>query len=137
MKTVLVRFGVAALLLAAACCAQAQAQKLVVWMVGDDKVPRILRPAVAAFQAQHPGVAVEVRDVPWADAMSKYSAALASRTGPDVITGGTTFGIDLCAKGALIDLNQRAPDLVKLLNQYAVPGALRSVRRPDGVMHAV
>src|SRR5205807_5244952 len=78
----------------------------------------------------------EVRDVPWADAMSKYSAALASRTGPDLITGGTTFGIDLGAKGALVDLNQRAPDLVRLLEQYAVPGAMRSVRRPDGVMHA-
>ena len=137
MKTVRVRLGVAALWLLLAVAGPAQAQKLVVWMVGDDKVPRILRPAVVAFQAQHPGVAVEVRDVPWADAMSKYSAALASRTGPDVITGGTTFGIDLGAKGALIDLNQRAPDLVKVLNQYAVPGALRSVRRPDGVMHAV
>jgi ABC-type glycerol-3-phosphate transport system substrate-binding protein len=68
--------------------------------------------------------------------MSKYSAALASRSGPDLITGGTSFGIDLGAKGALIDLNQRAPDLVQLLEKYAVPGALRSVRRPDGVMHA-
>ncbi len=114
----------------------AHAQKLVVWMVGDDKVPRLLQPAVEAFQARHPGVAVEVRDVPWADAMSKYSAALASRAGPDLITGGTTFGIDLGAKGALIDLNRRAPDLVRLLQQHAVPGALRSVRRPNGVMHA-
>ncbi|HSW03515.1 extracellular solute-binding protein [Aquabacterium sp.] len=114
----------------------AQAQKLVVWMVGDDKVVRVLQPAVEAFKAKRPGVQVEVRDVPWADAMSKYSAALASRSGPDVITGGTTFGIDLGAKGALIDLNQRAPDLVKLLEQHAAPGAIRSVRRPDGVMHA-
>lgn len=75
MKTVRVRLGVAALWLLLAVAGPAQAQKLVVWIVGDDKVPRILRPAVAAFQAQHPGVAVEVRDVPWADAMSKYSAA--------------------------------------------------------------
>ncbi len=114
----------------------AQAQKLVVWMVGDDKVTRVMQPAVEAFKSLHPGATVEVRDVPWADAMSKYSAALASRTGPDLITGGTTFGIDLGAKGALIDLNQRAPDLVRLLEQYAVPGALRSVRLTGGVMHA-
>lgn len=113
-----------------------QAQKLVVWMVGDDKVTRVMQPAVEAFKSLHPGATVEVRDVPWADAMSKYSAALASRTGPDLITGGTTFGIDLGAKGALIDLNQRAPDLVRLLEQYAVPGALRSVRLTGGVMHA-
>lgn len=134
MNTACARFGLAALLLAAAC--SANAQKLVVWMVGDDKVPRVMQPAVDAFKAEHPGVTVEVRDVPWADAMSKYSAALASRSGPDLITGGTTFGIDLGAKGALVDLNKRAPDLVRLLEQYAVPGAMRSVRRPDGVMHA-
>lgn len=112
------------------------APHLVVWMVGDDKVPRLLRPAVEVFQAEHPGVTVEVRDVPWADAMSKYSAALASRSGPDIITGGTTFGIDLGAKGALIDLNERAPDLVQRLEQYAVPGAIRSVRHPSGALHA-
>lgn len=129
------RPSIAGLALALAAGA-AQAAHLVVWMVGDDKVPRLLRPAVETFQAEHPGVTVEVRDVPWADAMSKYSAALASRSGPDLITGGTSFGVDLGAKGALIDLNQRAPDLVRLLEQYAVPGAIRSVRRPDGVMHA-
>lgn len=111
-------------------------QKLVVWMVGDDKVPKLLQPAVQAFQARHPGVQVEVRDVPWADAMTKYSAALASRSGPDLITGGTSYGIDLGAKGALLDLNRHAPDLVQLLERHAVPGALRSVRRADGRMHA-
>ena len=132
-KRVSARLSLALALLASAAHAE---PRLVVWMVGDDKVTQVLTPAVQAFKLGHPGVAVEVRDVPWADAMSKYSAALASRTGPDLITGGTSFGIDLGAKGALIDLNQRAPDLVKLLTRYAVPGALRSVRRPDGVMHA-
>jgi ABC-type glycerol-3-phosphate transport system substrate-binding protein len=134
MNTTGIRFGIAMLLMAAA--GMAHAQKLVVWMVGDDKVTRVMQPAVEAFTAKHPGVSIEVRDVPWADAMSKYSAALASRSGPDLITGGTTFGIDLGAKGALIDLSQRAPDLVQLMEKYAVPGALRSVRRPGGVMHA-
>jgi len=127
---------VAALLTPAAAVAAEPARKLVVWMVGDDKVPKLLQPAVLAFQQRHPGDHVEVRDVPWADAMTKYSAALASRSGTDLITGGTSYGIDLGAKGALLDLNQHAPDLVKLLEQFAVPGALRSVRRADGRMHA-
>lgn len=115
-----------------ACGGQALAARLVVWMVGDDKTPRLMQPAVEAFRARHPGVAVEVRDVPWADAMTKYSAALASKRGPDLITGSTSYAIALGAKGALVDLNQAAPDLARQLEQHANPGALRAIRRPDG-----
>lgn len=124
----------AGLLLAAA--APLRAEALVVWMVGDDKVPHVMAPAVQAFRARHPGVRVEVRDVPWSDAMTKYSAAFASRTGPDVLTGGTTFGIDFGGKGGLVDLRTHAPDLMQLLEQHANPGVMRSVRRPDGALFA-
>lgn len=109
-----------------------QAAGLVIWMVGDDKTPQLMQPAVAAFRAAHPDIAVEVRDVPWADAMTKYSAALASRRGPDLVTGSTSYAIALGAKGALVDLNEAAPDLVHQLEQHANPGALRAIRRPDG-----
>jgi multiple sugar transport system substrate-binding protein len=114
----------------------ARAEKLVVWVVGDDKAPRVLRPAVEVFKTQYPSVDVEIRDVPWADAMAKYSAALASQSGPDIVTGGTSFAIDLGAKGALLDLTQHAPDVVRMLEEFAVPGVLRALRRPDGAMHA-
>ena len=113
----------------------AAAAKLVIWMVGDDKTPRVMQPAVQAYRALHPGVDIEVRDVPWTDAMTKYSAALASRRGPDLITGSTSYAIALGAKGALVDLNQAAPDLVRELAQHANPGALRAIRRPDGTLH--
>lgn len=119
----------------AAGCMPALAARLVIWMVGDDKTPRVMQPAVEAYRALHPGVAIEVRDVPWADAMTKYSAALASRRGPDLITGSTSYAIALGAKGALVDLNQAAPDLVRELALHANPGALRAIRRPDGTLH--
>jgi multiple sugar transport system substrate-binding protein len=111
------------------------AARLVIWMVGDDKTPQVMQPAVAAFRAAHPDVAVEVRDVPWADAMTKYSAALASRRGPDLVTGSTSYAIALGAKGALIDLNEAAPDLARQLEQHANPGALRAIRRQDGRLY--
>lgn len=121
---------------ARATAAGASVEPLVVWMVGDDKVTRTLVPAVKAMQEAHPGLRVEVRDIPWSDVMSKYSAALASREGPDVITGGTTIGIDLGTKGALIDLSREAPDVVATLEKYAAPGVMRSVRRPGGPLYA-
>jgi ABC-type glycerol-3-phosphate transport system substrate-binding protein len=137
LRNVLARFAMALLAAGAVLPVQAaEARRLVVWMVGDDKTPRLIESAVLAFKAEHPGIEVEVRDVPWADAMTKYSAALASRRGPDLITGSTTYAIDLGTKGALVDLGQRAPDVVRLLEQFANPGALRAVRRPDGTIYA-
>lgn len=112
----------------------ASAARLVIWMVGDDKTPQVMQPAVQAFRAAHPGVDVEVRDVPWADAMTKYSAALASRRGPDLVTGSTSYAIALGARGALVDLAQAAPDLADELARQANPGALRAIRRADGAL---
>ena len=122
-------------LLLATGCGQALAARLVIWMVGDDKTPRLMQPAVEAYRARHPGVAIEVRDVPWADAMTKYSAALASRRGPDLITASSSYAISLGAKGALVDLNQAAPELARELDRHANPGALRAIRSPDGVLY--
>ena len=113
----------------------ARAERLVIWMVGDDKTPRVMQPAVEAYRALHPGVDIEVRDVPWADAMTKYSAALASRRGPDLVTGSTSYAIALGAKGALVDLNEAAPDLVRELEQHANPGALHAIRSSNGRLY--
>lgn len=115
--------------------AQAWAADLVIWMVGDDKTPRVMQPAVEAYRAAHPGVSIEVRDVPWADAMTKYSAALASRRGPDLVTGSTSYALALGAKGALVDLAEAAPELARELQQHANPGALHAIRRADGKLY--
>lgn len=111
---------------------QTQAAHLVIWMVGDDKTPRVMQPAVEAYRARHPGVTIEVRDVPWADAMTKYSAALASRRGPDLVTASSSYAIALGAKGALVDLAEAAPALAAELKQQANPGALAAISRADG-----
>lgn len=130
MKALLAQAALALCLAAGAPLAHAA--RLVIWMVGDDKTPRVMQPAVEAYRARHPDVAIEVRDVPWADAMTKYSAALASKRGPDLITGSTSYAIALGAKGALVDLNEAAPDLAGQLEQQANPGALRAIRSADG-----
>lgn len=119
----------------AAACGQAVAGRLVIWMVGDDKTPQVMQPAVAAFRAAHPDITVEVRDVPWADAMTKYSAALASKRGPDLVTGSTSYAIALGAKGALVELNEAAPDLARQLEEHANPGALRAIRSSNGRLY--
>lgn len=126
-----------ALGLGLALAAPAQAAKLTIWLVGDDTTVKVLQPAVDAFTARNPGTEFEVRAVPWGDAMTKFSAAIASKTGPDIITGGLSYGIELGAKGGLVDLAKRAPDLVATMNRHASKGLLKSVKGPDGTLFAV
>lgn len=125
------------LALGMACAAPARAEKLTVWLVGDDKSAKVLQPAIDSFKAKRPGVEFEVRAIPWGDAMTKYSAAIASKTGPDVITGGLSYGIELGAKGGLVDLSRKAPDLVKSLEKTANQGVMRSIRSQDGALFAL
>ncbi len=117
--------------------ALAQPAKLTIWLVGDEKGVRTLQPAVDAFKIKRPGAIVEVRTVPWTDAMTKYSAAIASRSGPDLLTGGLSYGIELGAKGGLVDLTKKAPDLVAQLEKVGHPGLLRSIRARNGALYAM
>lgn len=121
-----------ALALGLSLSAPAHAEKLTIWLVGDDNAPRILQPAVNAFREQHPGVEFEVRAVPWSDVIIKYSAAIAGKSGPDILTSNSPYGIELGKKGGLISLSKHAPDLVALLEEKANKGAMRTVRGSDG-----
>ena len=96
----------------------------------------MLKPAVEAFQQKHPGTEFEVRAVPWSDAITKYSAAIASKSGPDLITGGLSYGIELGSKGGLVDLSKKAPDLLAQMNRTANRGILRAIAS-GGTMYAV
>ncbi|WKB55843.1 extracellular solute-binding protein [Eleftheria terrae] len=129
MKTKAMLAAVAAV----AAMAQAQATRLTIWLVGDDKGPQILQPAVEAFKRRHAGVEVEVRAIPWSDAMTKYSAALASKKGPDILTGGLSYGMELGTKGGLLDLAKKAPDLVKTVQQSGHPGIVRATATAPAV----
>lgn len=127
----------AAFAMGTAMAVPAQAAKLTIWLVGGDDSPKVLQPAIDAFTAKYPGTEFEVRPVPWGDAMTKYSAAIASKTGPDIITGGLSYGIELGAKGGLVDLAKKAPDLVATMNKYANKGLLKSIKGVDGSLFAV
>lgn len=124
------------LALGVALATPAQAEKLTIWLVGDDKSPKVLQPAVDAFKAKHPAVEFEVRAIPWGDAMTKFLAAVASKTGPDIITGGLSFGIELGLRGGLVDLAKKDPDLIAQLDKTANKGIMRSLRNTSGALYA-
>jgi len=63
-----------------------------------------MKAAGTAYENAHPGVTVKVEAISWGDGYAKVLAAAAARKGPDVFTGGLSWGISAGNKGALADL---------------------------------
>ncbi len=85
--------------------ANAAAKKtLTVWATGGDGDAAVMKAAGTAYENAHPGVTVKVEAISWGDGYAKVLAAAAARKGPDVFTGGLSWGISAGNKGALADL---------------------------------
>ena len=77
---------------------------LTVWSTGGDADALVLAAAGKAYEAAHKDVKVKVEAIGWGDGYAKVLAAAASKSGPDIFTGGLSWGISAGDKGALADL---------------------------------
>jgi ABC-type glycerol-3-phosphate transport system substrate-binding protein len=84
--------------------ANAAKQTLTVWATGGDADAAVMKAAGKAFEDANPGVTVNVQAISWGDGYAKVLAAAAAKKGPDVFTGGLSWGISAGNKGALADL---------------------------------
>ncbi len=86
-----------------ACGKKASTGKVVVhfWQFWDLAV---IEPQVAAFEALHPDVDIEVEQLTWATGLEKIQAALASGTQPDVCELGSTWLPRFSYEGVLADI---------------------------------
>ena len=54
-----------------------------------------------AFEAQNPGVSVNVTTIPWSNIFTKWEAAIQSHTTPDLSLGSVTYATSFNAQGVL------------------------------------
>ncbi|MCO7174839.1 sugar ABC transporter substrate-binding protein [Sporolactobacillus kofuensis] len=80
---------------------------ITVWFFGDQ--PKPFQDLVAKFQKQS-GINVNVQAIPWANAHDKLLTAVASKSGPDVITMGSSWMPEFAKAGALADLTPYLKD---------------------------
>ncbi|MFF7791285.1 extracellular solute-binding protein [Streptomyces sp. NPDC007991] len=68
---------------------------ITMWAQGGEgeKLPELLK----GFEAENPGVKVNVTAIPWADAHAKYQTAIAGGTTPDIAQMGTTWMADFAS----------------------------------------
>jgi len=82
----------------------AKKQTLTIWSTGGDSDAAVLAEAGRLFMAKNPDVTVKVEAIGWGDGFAKVLAAAAAQNGPDIFTGGLSWGISAGNKGALADL---------------------------------
>ncbi len=72
---------------------------LTVWAMGaeGEALPKLAE----KFKADNPDVTINVTAVPWADAYTKFKAAIAANQAPDVAQVGTTWMGEFVGEGAL------------------------------------
>jgi multiple sugar transport system substrate-binding protein len=84
--------------------AKAAQQTLTIWATGGDSDAAVMAAAANAFELTNPNVKVTVESISWGDGFAKVLAAAAAKKGPDIFTGGLSWGISAGNKGALADL---------------------------------
>jgi multiple sugar transport system substrate-binding protein len=82
----------------------AKKQTLTIWATGGDADAAVMKAAGKAFEDANPNVTVKVEAISWGDGYAKVLAAAAAKKGPDIFTGGLSWGISAGNKGALADL---------------------------------
>lgn len=102
----LVRVAAVALAgLAASCTPRGAETRLVVWGLGREG--EVLRDLVPEFERTHPGVRVDVQQIPWTAAHEKLLTAFVGRSSPDLAQVGNTWIPEFQAIGALLPLDAR------------------------------
>jgi N,N'-diacetylchitobiose transport system substrate-binding protein len=91
---------------------KATASSITVWLQIDAQSgwPDLVAAANKQFQADHPGVTVNVQYQTWGTHLQKFDTTLAGGGGPDVIEMGNTEMTKYMAAGAFADLNKSSFD---------------------------
>jgi ABC-type glycerol-3-phosphate transport system substrate-binding protein len=134
--------AVAAAALVAGCTTTTQAPTtestgpadLVYWNTGSDDEALVVQAAADLYTQKNPNVKIKVQAISWDDGHAKTLAAASSRTGPDLISGGLSWGIEFGALGGMIDLRQQG---IESLKPQIQPGVWKSIVSPDGGVFGV
>ena len=136
--------GVAALVAAALAVIAATASggaaatnSITVWLQVDAQAANwepIVKAANAAFQREHPGVAVNVQYQTWTNHLQKFDATLAGGNAPDVIEMGNTETTKYMAAGAFQDITS---DRSSFANSATWLDGLAAAGRYSGKLYGV
>jgi len=126
-----------AVIAATASGGAAATNSITVWLQVDAQAANwepIVKAANAAFQREHPGVAVNVQYQTWGSHLQKFDATLAGGSAPDVIEMGNTEMTKYMAAGAFQDITS---DKASIANSATWLDGLAAAGRYGGKLYGV
>ena len=126
-----------AVIAATASGGAAATNSITVWLQVDAQAANwepIVKAANAAFQREHPGVAVNVQYQTWGSHLQKFDATLAGGSAPDVIEMGNTEMTKYMAAGAFQDITS---DKGSIANSATWLDGLAAAGRYGGKLYGV
>jgi multiple sugar transport system substrate-binding protein len=100
-RTVAAALALFAVVLAGGCGGGEDTNTVRFWQFWD---VALIQPLVDQFEAEHPGIQVEVEQLTWKSGLEKIQAALASGTQPDLCELGSTWLPRFSYEGVLMDV---------------------------------
>jgi multiple sugar transport system substrate-binding protein len=107
---------------------------LTFWSVGADENALAFQAAADLYKQSHPDTTIKVQAISWDDGHAKVLTAATSKSGPDIISGGMSWGIEFGELGGMIDLN--AHDIADIKSKTR-PEVLKSITSPGGSVYGV
>jgi multiple sugar transport system substrate-binding protein len=100
---------------------------LTFWNTGTDEHAASLQAAANLYKQSHPDVTIKVQAISWDDGHAKVLAAATSRSGPDIISGGLSWGIEFGQLGGVIDLRRYGIDQIQHQNKPGLWNSIKSI----------
>jgi ABC-type glycerol-3-phosphate transport system substrate-binding protein len=135
-KSILILFSLAMLILSIGISAQDETV-ITVWATGSEDEALVLQAAADLYSAANEGVRIVVEPISWDDGYTRVLAAANAQEGPDIITGGLSWGISFGALGGMVDLNANYAEQVAAISEVAHPGVWDSIVALDGAVYGV
>ncbi|MEZ5066407.1 MAG: sugar ABC transporter substrate-binding protein [bacterium] len=104
------------------------------WAMGREG--EVVSELLPGFEAEHPGVRVEVQQIPWSAAHEKMLTAFVGRSTPDVAQLGNTWIAEFAELGAIAPLDERIAASKSLADSSFFSGILET-NRIDGATFGV
>lgn len=112
LKYIILAIGMLSLLMVG--CGEEKQEKITItwWHFWTDaNIKPVIQGIIKDFEAQNPGITIDLVDLTWADGHDKIAIAFSSGSGPDIVELGSDWVSEFSTTGHLCDITDRVDSI--------------------------